>query len=254
MPSAVSVLRRCSLVYAFDTLSPLNFEEHSVPADSFNPHDLEAAFFQDSFWCCGKPLSDLHDLLLHHEDYHAHEFELDFTEDEPGQDLKRKRSLFEQQFSFAAKRLALADKDEAAEIEEKVHPEGDEGDDRQIPWELAVMASQLVASLREAPLSEVEEALFQREELGDDADRPFKCPVPGCDKAYKNHNGLKYHHQRGNCNLNASGMEDVNRPYRCSVSQCGKRYKNLNGLKYHIEKCHLQSVPVLRPTQAMTLN
>ncbi|ODQ82920.1 hypothetical protein BABINDRAFT_170036 [Babjeviella inositovora NRRL Y-12698] len=82
--------------------------------------------------------------------------------------------------------------------------------------------------------------------------KPFKCPVIGCDKNYKNQNGLKYHRLHGHQNqmLHANpdgsfsiidpesntpypeglGMEK-DKPYRCEV--CGKRYKNLNGLKYH---------------------
>lgn len=83
--------------------------------------------------------------------------------------------------------------------------------------------------------------------------KPFKCPVVGCDKTYKNQNGLKYHRLHGHQNqtlrenpdgtfnvidpesneissLDALG-NDKDKPYRCEV--CGKRYKNLNGLKYH---------------------
>lgn len=83
-------------------------------------------------------------------------------------------------------------------------------------------------------------------------DRPFKCPVIGCDKNYKNQNGLKYHrlhgHQNQKLRANPDGTYSVidpesnapypegaefdkDKPYRCEV--CGKRYKNLNGLKYH---------------------
>ncbi|KAH3660360.1 hypothetical protein OGAPHI_006946 [Ogataea philodendri] len=82
--------------------------------------------------------------------------------------------------------------------------------------------------------------------------RPFKCPVIGCDKNYKNQNGLKYHrlhgHQNQTLRANPDGTFSVidpesdapypdgmgmekDKPYRCEV--CGKRYKNLNGLKYH---------------------
>lgn len=82
--------------------------------------------------------------------------------------------------------------------------------------------------------------------------KPFKCPVIGCEKTYKNQNGLKYHRLHGHQNqtlkenndgtfsiidpesntpyLDGAGMEK-DKPYRCEV--CGKRYKNLNGLKYH---------------------
>ncbi|KAF1988513.1 hypothetical protein K402DRAFT_411464 [Aulographum hederae CBS 113979] len=82
--------------------------------------------------------------------------------------------------------------------------------------------------------------------------KPFRCPVIGCEKAYKNQNGLKYHKQHGHQNQQLKenpdgtfsivdpttsipypgtvGMEKE-KPYRCDT--CGKRYKNLNGLKYH---------------------
>ncbi|KAJ1598453.1 hypothetical protein NDA14_000942 [Ustilago hordei] len=33
-------------------------------------------------------------------------------------------------------------------------------------------------------------------------DKPYKCPAPGCDKAYKQMNGLKYHRLHGHCNQN----------------------------------------------------
>jgi transcription factor SFP1 len=82
--------------------------------------------------------------------------------------------------------------------------------------------------------------------------KPFKCPVIGCEKTYKNQNGLKYHrmhgHQNQTLHLNEDGTYSIidpltstpypegmgmekEKPYRCEV--CGKRYKNLNGLKYH---------------------
>ncbi|KIW34821.1 uncharacterized protein PV07_01574 [Cladophialophora immunda] len=82
--------------------------------------------------------------------------------------------------------------------------------------------------------------------------KPFRCPVIGCEKAYKNQNGLKYHKAHGHNNQRlhengdgtfsivdpdtqapypgTMGMEKE-KPYKCDV--CQKRYKNLNGLKYH---------------------
>lgn len=103
-----------------------------------------------------------------------------------------------------------------------------------------------------------------------DVPKPFYCPVIGCEKAYKNQNGLKYHkcvcHPPSRCSEDSStdqaqhghsaqqlvanangtysilnpetlrpypgtlGME-IQKPHFCSV--CGKRYKNPNGLKYH---------------------
>ncbi|KAB8446265.1 hypothetical protein FH972_025245 [Carpinus fangiana] len=91
-----------------------------------------------------------------------------------------------------------------------------------------------------------------RGRLPGEEDRPFKCPVIGCEKAYKNANGLRYHEKHGHSTQKLKengdgtfsivdpvtsipypgtvGMEKE-KPYRCEV--CGKRYKNLNGLKYH---------------------
>ena len=72
------------------------------------------------------------------------------------------------------------------------------------------------------------------------ADKPYRCHVSGCDKAYKNPNGLKYHNQHGHCSMPGVTDEDKTnaKPYRCSFLDCGKCYKNLNGLKYHIEHSH----------------
>jgi hypothetical protein len=91
-----------------------------------------------------------------------------------------------------------------------------------------------------------------RNVLPAEEDKPFRCPVVGCDKAYKNHFGLNYHKQHGHENqqlkenpdgtlsivnpstgLPFTGMEGIEKekPYRCEGY--GKRYKNLNGLKYH---------------------
>ncbi|GKT99686.1 transcription factor [Fusarium langsethiae] len=82
--------------------------------------------------------------------------------------------------------------------------------------------------------------------------KPFKCPVIGCEKAYKNQNGLKYHkthgHQTQQLHENGDGTFSIvnpetsapypgtlgmekEKPFSCET--CGKRYKNLNGLKYH---------------------
>ena len=107
-------------------------------------------------------------------------------------------------------------------------------------------------------------------------DKPYKCKNLGCDKAYKNMNGLKYHRMHGVCNKNnishtdlgsaspapqtppASGVSTpaasvpgspalplhstFNNPVieekKYSCEKCKKRYKNLNGLKYHKKATH----------------
>lgn len=71
--------------------------------------------------------------------------------------------------------------------------------------------------------------------------KPFKCPTVGCNKSYKQANGLKYHITHGQCNfmprdpalegLNESEADEKSRPYVCQVGNCTRRYKNMNGLR-----------------------
>ncbi|WRT66238.1 uncharacterized protein IL334_003191 [Kwoniella shivajii] len=74
--------------------------------------------------------------------------------------------------------------------------------------------------------------------------KPWRCPNPGCNKAYKQSNGLKYHQQKGQCDfaihdavdlgLSLEEAEERNRPFVCAVGAgCNKRYRQMNGLKYH---------------------
>ncbi|KAF9427560.1 Transcriptional regulator of ribosomal biogenesis proteins, partial [Entomortierella beljakovae] len=100
-------------------------------------------------------------------------------------------------------------------------------------------------------LHAVEELLRKREDIVNmmesigkpgvvGADKPYRCTVVGCDKAYKNPNGLKYHNQHGHSTMTGSTDDEkaCSKPYRCTFLDCGKCYKNLNGLKYHIEHSH----------------
>lgn len=62
------------------------------------------------------------------------------------------------------------------------------------------------------------------------SEKPFKCSVVGCDKSYKQQNGLKYHRLHGHCNQNNVGKDGQEargegKPYVCHVASCGKRYK-----------------------------
>ncbi|KAI9267032.1 hypothetical protein EDC94DRAFT_602056 [Helicostylum pulchrum] len=86
-------------------------------------------------------------------------------------------------------------------------------------------------------------ALLASANTNANADKPYKCPVSSCDKAYKNPNGLKYHNQHGHCNLLNDDNDNIaSKPYQCTIGECGKRYKNLNGLKYHIEHSHMTAL------------
>jgi hypothetical protein len=74
-------------------------------------------------------------------------------------------------------------------------------------------------------------------------DKPYRCRVPDCDKAYKNANGLKYHRLHGHCQpSDGNEIVDANKRYICPLVNCRKRYKNLNGLKYHMEHIHMTKV------------
>lgn len=75
-------------------------------------------------------------------------------------------------------------------------------------------------------------------------DRPWRCPNPGCNKSYKQSNGLKYHREKGQCDfaihdavdlgLSLEEAERRNKPFVCAVGNgCNKRYRQMNGLKYH---------------------
>jgi len=55
----------------------------------------------------------------------------------------------------------------------------------------------------------------------------FRCTLPGCDKGYKNANGLRYHIRHGH------QLKSEDKPYKCAEPNCGRSYKNANGLKYH---------------------
>ncbi|KAG0289255.1 Transcriptional regulator of ribosomal biogenesis protein [Linnemannia gamsii] len=85
--------------------------------------------------------------------------------------------------------------------------------------------------------------------------KPYRCSVTGCDKAYKNPNGLKYHNLHGHCsNGVGDGDSPESKPYVCTFLECGKRYKNLNGLKYHIEHTHPNLIAALRAHQSGLAN
>jgi hypothetical protein len=94
------------------------------------------------------------------------------------------------------------------------------------------LPASLSAAMADAVSNEAARLSFNRQKR---EDKPHKCTVPGCDKAYKNPNGLKYHILHGHCNVDVpSSMK----PYKCLVPNCFRAYKNLNGLKYHILHTH----------------
>ncbi|KAL1923018.1 uncharacterized protein VTP21DRAFT_9394 [Calcarisporiella thermophila] len=240
----------------YEDFLPTPYESEELTDDYFATHDLEAAFFRDSFSCCGKRLGDLHDLLNHHEECHFNEFEDDYEEEEAEEEeelmtrrhrpsiseervasiVGRKRANSQAYDGPVSKRMLLSELGPSAVSDEN----------------LASAVSMLVASMGDAAasgdslmeellsrkrdeLALLEQHLSRSSSAGADM-RPHRCQ--SCGKTYKNSNGLRYHHQHGHCSDGAD--EDALRPYRCSIASCGKRYKNLNGLRYHESKSHPQ--------------
>ncbi|XP_059053541.1 juxtaposed with another zinc finger protein 1 [Achroia grisella] len=73
-------------------------------------------------------------------------------------------------------------------------------------------------------------------------EKPFACPVPGCNKRYKNVNGIKYHSKNGH---KKDGK--IKKAYKC---QCGKSYKTSQGLRGHSISYHMtQGSPPPPPPQ-----
>ncbi|KAJ3131849.1 Transcriptional regulator of ribosomal biogenesis proteins, partial [Irineochytrium annulatum] len=81
--------------------------------------------------------------------------------------------------------------------------------------------------------SDIAALLPQAEPLPAKDERRYKCKMEGCQKAYKNPNGLKYHLLHGHTEDTGDPEIDhlIQRPYQCTAPRCDKRYKNLNGLK-----------------------
>lgn len=67
------------------------------------------------------------------------------------------------------------------------------------------------------------------------SDKPYKCTTPGCNAAYRQSNGLKYHRAVGKC-FNRYGDDGSLARFRCyDQVYCRKKYRNLNGLRYHYQ-------------------
>lgn len=94
---------------------------------------------------------------------------------------------------------------------------------------------------------------YAQRQTSPQSSKRYECPRTQCTKVYKNSNGLKYHIEHGNCEVETSALVSevlgetvqtttdlkvVNKPFYCKIGECGKRYKNLNGLKYHARINH----------------
>ncbi|CEP20062.1 hypothetical protein [Parasitella parasitica] len=248
---------------------------HTMPAlfqhrDSFvHQRELESAFCSDLV-CCGTRVKDLHELLHHYEEHHHAPIE---EEPEPkegeGEDDVEDDVMMEGVEAFSTTlptqphELAALTSSPLIRKNNEVRVPISVGS---IPSPMdSTIASEIISSpiisqhtediLKQAlpalldtssPTAAHEslhyfrsEALYQT--CDDGQDKPYKCPVEGCDKAYKNPNGLKYHQMHGHSEEDtlSEAERDAQKPYMCTIGYCNKRYKNLNGLKYHIEHSHI---------------
>jgi len=231
--------------------------------------DLEHHFCKD-FTCCDQTLGDLHDLLEHYEECHVRLEEEDrmavdvaehpqavddviVTEDldvtgvmTPMLGMKR-INLEENQDSqpICPSSIANIVERDSHKRQRSVPPDSPRLtiDTLDLPSSFSAVNSPTALGedfLARAGLVEAGSTLASFAPQDVNANKPFRCSVPGCDKAYKNPNGLKYHNLHGHHGNDESDTEKrLQRPFECTVGSCRKRYKNLNGLKYHVEHSHL---------------
>ncbi|KAI8066516.1 hypothetical protein BC940DRAFT_334104 [Gongronella butleri] len=200
---------------SFATPSPFALRHR----DSYvHQRELESQFCRDLV-CCNQPIADLHELLQHYEEQH----------------------------------VELQANEEPAKPEEDDEDEEMEEDDEHGNLPILLSTQDMSALEQESiGMENMDFSHFNMLHPTMDADKPYRCDVPGCDKAYKNPNGLKYHRMHGHCESNDSDNEQdaLTKPYQCTVMGCRKRYKNMNGLKYHIEHSHIKKMQQLPPWMA----
>ncbi|KAG2184007.1 hypothetical protein INT44_009018 [Umbelopsis vinacea] len=234
--------------------------------------ELEFDFCRD-FACCGQTLGDLHDLLEHYEECHVRFEEeetvpMELTEDASVDDVLVSDDLDLTMVMpplVGMKRVNLSDKDESIPVcpssisnidgrghkrQRSVPPESPRPhltiETMNLPTSFSAVTTPTALGedfLAHAGLVDASSALASFSTQDANANKPFRCSVQGCDKAYKNPNGLKYHNLHGHHGNNESDTEKkLQRPFECTIGSCNKRYKNLNGLKYHVEHSHLMII------------
>lgn len=230
--------------------------------------DLETEYCKD-YSCCGQHLPNLHDLLRHYEELHI--------QPSPPMEAPRARPVNNPMDTVSTNEVFLSHDPNAYlqnnnfGLTSQDHSMMDHHDSMNSGFGFVPKGSDVLNQMQrqQSPLhADAHFAMDEDENNGDEMciddparhlyvmergeHRPFKCPVIGCDKTYKNQNGLKYHRIHGHQNQKLHDNEDGtfsvidpesnapypdgmalerDKPYRCEV--CGKRYKNLNGLKYH---------------------
>ncbi|KAI9303771.1 hypothetical protein BJ944DRAFT_250414 [Cunninghamella echinulata] len=225
---------------------------------------LETVFCND-FICCEQYWTDLHELLQHCEECHCKAPSLDDDDyddmlseiDEDDLDILTPTSPLNSHFSFSSSSPSPTSTSffshplshiDLSMLENTNHLPSSSSTSPSPSYNFNDLQQQ-----EEYGYEKIKEWMFQAQFMHPTSDdreeeelehsyRPYRCHVPGCDKTYKNANGLKYHKAHGHCQEKENGeLDDINqKPYICSLGNCKKRYKNLNGLKYHIQHTHFK--------------
>lgn len=234
---------------------------HTMPAlfqhrDSFvHQRELENNFCSDLV-CCGTQVKDLHELLHHYEEHHHAPIEEEPEPKEEDEDMRKNEDdddimmedIHQPHITTQAHELAALASSPLLRKKLMMDPPPPSNSPVQQQHTEDILKQALPALVNSnSNLQEyfTSEALYQT--CDDGMDKPYKCTVKGCDKAYKNPNGLKYHQMHGHSEEDAlsDAERDAQKPYMCTIGYCNKRYKNLNGLKYHIEHSHLAKLKQL---------
>jgi hypothetical protein len=187
--------------------------------------------FCKNFSCCGVQLQDMHELLQHFEETHVI-MESDEEDDLPFQfeSMEYEKPVCPSdiyQNDYAAFDTFSLKRTQSRNSPPNVWKQTTDSPPQTFP----LVMDGPTQYVRNG--EEITDSMEVEEEVPVKDDRPYKCKVQGCNKAYKNPGGLKYHMQHGHCE--DTGDPEMNniihKPYQCTVSDCQKRYKNLNGLK-----------------------
>ncbi|KAI8985906.1 hypothetical protein BDB01DRAFT_786805 [Pilobolus umbonatus] len=227
-------------------------------------HELEQQFCRD-YMCCGMILSNLHKLLDHYEDHHLNRTDQQenpfsplshfFNYDTPPRSqtltsmpTKKKRRPYSLQVSITNLSLIENARKYPSKSVETVNTLlgarancSEFGDNNNLNDSILNKHPTINPPINTAwnHTSHQPPPIRKQNNTLSEDDKPYRCHVNSCGKAYKNANGLKYHRLHGNCDISKVESLIENRRYTCSFGLCHKKYKNLNGLKYHIRHVHM---------------
>ncbi|KAI9269805.1 hypothetical protein BY458DRAFT_184260 [Sporodiniella umbellata] len=242
-----------AMSYSPSTHAMPNLFQHR---DSFvHQRELESNFCSDLI-CCGTHIKDLHELLHHYEEHHHAPIEEETEAKENDIQMEGINEPFPSANVATVAPLvrnfdSFAEKSEGQPTSPLVSQNPNAKFGRHTEEILKQAMPSLVNTENELGPPDLHyfssEALYQT--CDDGQDKPYKCQMTGCDKAYKNPNGLKYHQMHGHTeeDVLSEAERDAQKPYVCTIGYCNKRYKNLNGLKYHIEHSHLAKLKQHHP-------